>query len=94
MYKMFPLMFFHFQLRGLAIALSRKFSHDLTTAWHLQSIFFVICIIRLFTMKTEKFQLRSNNSVCAGAFQLLRGRAPSQLRGNVECTRNKHKSCK
>jgi hypothetical protein len=35
-------------------------------------------------MKTEKFQLRGNNSVCAGAFQLLRGRAPAQLRGNIE----------
>jgi hypothetical protein len=34
-------------------------------------------------MKTEKFQLRGNNSVCAGAFQLLRGRAPAQLRGNI-----------
>jgi hypothetical protein len=34
-------------------------------------------------MKIEKFQLRGNNSVCAGAFQLLRGRAPSQLRGNI-----------
>jgi hypothetical protein len=35
-------------------------------------------------MKTEKFQLRGKNSVCAGAFQLLRGRAPAQLRGNTE----------
>jgi hypothetical protein len=35
-------------------------------------------------MKMEKFHLRSNNSVCAGAFQLLRGRAPAQLRGNIE----------
>jgi hypothetical protein len=33
-------------------------------------------------MKTEKFQLRGNNSVCAGAFQLLRSRAPAQLGGN------------
>jgi hypothetical protein len=31
-------------------------------------------------MKIEKFQLRGNNSVCAGVFQLLRGRAPAQLR--------------
>jgi hypothetical protein len=38
--------------------------------------FFLICVIR-------KFQLRGNNSVCAGAFQLLRGRAPAQLRGNI-----------
>jgi hypothetical protein len=30
-----------------------------------------------------KLQLRGNNSVCAGAFQLLRGRAPAQLRGNI-----------
>jgi hypothetical protein len=30
-------------------------------------------------MKIEKFQMRSNNSVCAGAFQLLRGREPAQL---------------
>jgi hypothetical protein len=34
-------------------------------------------------MKIEKFQLRGNNSVCAGAFQLLRGRATAQLRGNI-----------
>jgi hypothetical protein len=34
-------------------------------------------------MKIEKFQLRSNNSVCVGAFQLLCGRAPAQLVGNI-----------
>jgi hypothetical protein len=34
-------------------------------------------------MKTEKFQLHGNNSLCAAAFQLLRGRAPAQLRGNI-----------
>jgi hypothetical protein len=34
-------------------------------------------------MKIEKFQLRGNNLVWAGAFQLLRGRAPAQLRGNI-----------
>jgi hypothetical protein len=36
----------------------------------------------MFTMKIEKFQLRGKNSVCAGAFQLLRSRAPAQLRRN------------
>jgi hypothetical protein len=35
-------------------------------------------------MKVEKYQLRCNNSVCAEAFPLLRGRAPAQLRGNIE----------
>jgi ABC-type uncharacterized transport system permease subunit len=35
-------------------------------------------------MRIEKFQLRGNNSVCAEVFQLLRGRAPAQLRGNVD----------
>jgi hypothetical protein len=35
-------------------------------------------------MKIEKFQLRDNNSVCAGAFQLLRGHAPAQLRGDTD----------
>jgi hypothetical protein len=35
-------------------------------------------------MKIEKFQLRGNSSVCAGAFQLLRGRAPAQLTGNID----------
>jgi hypothetical protein len=34
-------------------------------------------------MKTETFQLHGNSSVCAGAFQLLYGRAPAQLRGNI-----------
>jgi hypothetical protein len=34
-------------------------------------------------MKTEKFQLRGKNSMWAAAFQLLRGRAPAQLRGNT-----------
>jgi hypothetical protein len=33
-------------------------------------------------MKTENFQLRGNNSACTGAFQLLRGRAPAQVRRN------------
>jgi hypothetical protein len=39
-------------------------------------------------MKIEKFQLR-DNSVCAGAFHLLLGRAPAQLRGNTadECAK-------
>jgi hypothetical protein len=34
-------------------------------------------------MKIETFQLRGNNSLCAVAFQLLRGRVPAQLRGNI-----------
>jgi hypothetical protein len=34
-------------------------------------------------MKIEKFQLRGNNSVCSETFQLLRRRAPAQLRGNI-----------
>jgi hypothetical protein len=34
-------------------------------------------------MKIKKFQLRGNSSVYAGAFQLLRGRAPAHLRGNI-----------
>jgi hypothetical protein len=72
------------QLCGPAIALSRKFLHDPTTAHHFKSFFFVICILRIFTMKIEKFQLRDNNSVCAGIFELLRGRAPAQRRGNIE----------
>jgi hypothetical protein len=36
-------------------------------------------------MRIEKFQLRGNNSVCAGALHLLGGRAPAQLTGNVAC---------
>jgi hypothetical protein len=36
-------------------------------------------------MKLEKPQLHGNNSVCAGAFQLLCVRAPAQLKGNTEC---------
>jgi hypothetical protein len=40
-------------------------------------------MIRIFAMKIEKFQLRDNNSVCVGAFQLLRGHAPAQLRGII-----------
>jgi hypothetical protein len=35
-------------------------------------------------VKTENFQLHGNNSVCAVAFQLLRGRVPAQLRGNID----------
>jgi hypothetical protein len=34
-------------------------------------------------MEVEKFQVRGNNSVRAGAFQVLHGRAPVQLRGNI-----------
>jgi hypothetical protein len=34
-------------------------------------------------MKTGKLQLRGNNSVCAGELQLLRGRVPAQVRGNI-----------
>jgi hypothetical protein len=63
--------------------LSRKFLHDLTTARHFKSFFlFVICMI-IFTTKMEKFQLCGSNSVCAGVVQLLRGRAPAHLRGNI-----------
>jgi hypothetical protein len=64
------------QLRGPAAAQSIKFLHDLTTARHFKS-FLVICTIRIFTMKNEQIHLRGNNSVCAGAFHLLRGRAPA-----------------
>jgi hypothetical protein len=35
-------------------------------------------------MNTEQFQVRGNNSVCAGAFQLLRSRAPAHLRGSID----------
>jgi hypothetical protein len=87
----FPLIFF-LQLHRPATALSRKFLHDLTTARHFKS-FFIICIIRIFTMKIEKFQLRGNNSVCVGAFQLLRDRAPTQLRGNNEWHVSQRTSC-
>jgi hypothetical protein len=31
-------------------------------------------------MKSGKFQLRGKNSMCAGAFQSLRGRASAQLK--------------
>jgi hypothetical protein len=34
-------------------------------------------------MKIEKFLLCGKNSECAAAFQLLRGRATAQLRGNI-----------
>jgi hypothetical protein len=34
-------------------------------------------------LNIEKFQLRGNNSVWAGAFQLLRGRSTAQLTGNI-----------
>jgi hypothetical protein len=41
-----------------------------------------MCIIIL-TIKIEKYQLRDNNSVCTGSFQLLRDHATAQLRGNI-----------
>jgi hypothetical protein len=34
-------------------------------------------------MKIEKFQLRGNSSLCAGAFQLLCGRVPPQPTANI-----------
>jgi hypothetical protein len=74
-------MFLH--LCGPATVLSRKFLLDLTTVRHFK--IFLICIIRIFTTKIENFRLRSNNLVCAGAFQLLRSRAPAQLRGSIAC---------
>jgi hypothetical protein len=37
----------------------------------------------MFAMKIEKFQLRGNYLVSAGAFQLLRGRTPALLGGNI-----------
>jgi hypothetical protein len=83
-YLTFSLTFF-LQLRKPAIALSRKFLPGLTTAGHFNE-FFVICIIRIFTKKIENLKLRGNNSVCAGPFQLLCGRAPAQLRGNITRT--------
>jgi hypothetical protein len=63
----FPLIFL--QLRGPPPALSRKYLHDLTTALHFKS-FFIICVIRIFIIKIEKFHLRGNNEACAGEFQL------------------------
>jgi hypothetical protein len=42
-------------------------------------------------MKTEKFQLRGKHSVCVGAFQLLRGCAPAQLRGNIDGEQENHR---
>jgi hypothetical protein len=41
-------------------------------------------------MKIEKFQLRGNNSVYAGAFQLMSGRALAQLRGKLQESRLLH----
>jgi hypothetical protein len=35
-------------------------------------------------MKIEKFQLRGNNSVCTGAFRLLRGRATAHFRRSTD----------
>jgi hypothetical protein len=34
-------------------------------------------------MKIEKFHLCCNTSLCAGAYKLLRGRAPAHLRVNI-----------
>jgi hypothetical protein len=48
-------------------------------------IYIYIYIMRIFTVKIEKFQLRGNNAVCAGELPLLRGRAPAQLRRNIAC---------
>jgi hypothetical protein len=76
---MFPLIFL--QLCGPAAVLSRTFLHDLTAARRFKN-FFVIHI-RIFTIKIEKFQLRGNNLVTAGKFQLLHDRVPAQLRGNI-----------
>jgi hypothetical protein len=45
------------------------------TTWQLRGtlkVFFVIFIIRIYTMKTEKLQLRGNNSVCTEAFVTAR----------------------
>jgi hypothetical protein len=56
------------------------------TTWWLRNtlkVFFVIFIIRIFTMKMEKFQLLGKNSLCTGAFQLHRRRATAQIRGNI-----------
>jgi hypothetical protein len=39
-------------------------------------------------MKIGNLQLRGNNSVYAAAFQLLRGRAPAQLRGKISSVIN------
>jgi hypothetical protein len=55
------------QLRCPATAVSRQFLHALTTVLHFKKLF--LSIIRKFTTKIEKFQLRGNSSVCAGAFQ-------------------------
>jgi hypothetical protein len=73
---------FSLQLRGSATALNRTFLHDLTTARR-SKFFFVICLIGVFIVKTEKSQLRGNYSVSVGTFQLLHGRPPAQLRGNI-----------
>jgi hypothetical protein len=78
-YAMFPLFFL--QLRRCAIALCRKFLHDLTTARHFK--FFRNVHNKNIYNKMGKFQLRGNNPVSARPFHLMGGRAPAQLRGNI-----------
>ena len=65
---------FFYSCAGLLLLWTENFY----TTWRLRgtlNFFFVIRIKRIFTTKTEKFHLHGNNSMCAGAFQLLRTRA-------------------
>jgi hypothetical protein len=77
----FPIIFFYCWADLLLLR-----AENFYVMWRLHSsfkMFFVICMTRIFTVKTKKFQLHSNNLVCLGAFQLLCSHAPTQLRGNI-----------
>jgi hypothetical protein len=55
------------------------------TTWRLRGTLKVLCNMhnkKIRTMKIEKFQRRGNNSVCAGAFQLLRSLEQTLVIGN------------
>jgi hypothetical protein len=73
---------FFYSCADLLLLWTENFYTTWRTAWQFKG-FFVIYIIRIFTTKIENFHLRGHNSVCAEAFQLLPGRAPAPLRGNI-----------
>jgi hypothetical protein len=66
------------QLRGPAIAMGRKILHDLKTARHFKS-FFVVCIIRIFTMKIETYQLRATIQCAREHFNYCAAAHPRRL---------------
>jgi hypothetical protein len=79
LYATFPPIFFY----SCAVLLLLWAENFYVIARHFKFSF--VISIRICSVNIEKFQLRGNNLMCAGAFLLLRGRAVGRVWGNISC---------